>query len=192
MRYAGYLRNPIFDPMLRTALHPVKPRARRNYGFSLVELMVVVMVILVIAAIAVPSFVQARMKANEASAVSSMHAIETAQILYEQSYPEMGFAKHLIDLGSQGGDCKSPDPTHACLILDENLTSGFKSGYMFDLVSDGQTPSLSYTLNAMPQVAGVSGGCSFSTQGGEVMVSSAAGGGSVSRLSMGNSSGCGR
>jgi hypothetical protein len=62
---------------------------------------------------------------------------------------------------------------------------------MFDLVSDGQTPSQSYTLNAMPQVTGVSGSCSFSTQGGDITVSSP-GGGAVSRLSMGGSGGCGR
>ncbi len=177
-------------PMPQTAVHTVKPKACLNYGFSLVELMVVVMVILVIAAIAVPSFVQAKMKANEASAVSSIHNIETAQILYAQNYPQMGFAKHLADLGSRDRACTSPDAAHACLILDENLTGGFKSGYTFELVSDDQTPSQSYTVNAVPQVAGVSGSCSFSGgQGGEITVFFP--GAPVSRLSVGSSGGCG-
>ena len=76
-------------------------------GFSLVELLVVVMVILVITAIAIPSFVQARMKANEASAVSSMHTIQTAEFMYSESYPDHGYAKRLADMGANGSDCKN-------------------------------------------------------------------------------------
>lgn len=178
--------------MLNAARHHEAPRTDRN-GFSLVELMVVVMVIMVIVAIAVPSFVQAKMKANEASAVNSIHVIETAQVLYSQTYPEVGFAKALADLGTRGTDCKSPDSTHACLVADDNLVSGFKSGYMFELLSDGRTPSQAYTLNATPQVAGISGSCSFSgSQGGDIMVSFP-GTGAVSRLSVGGGTGgCGR
>src|SRR3954449_5205513 len=89
-------------------------------GFSLVELMVVVMVILVIAAIAIPSLVHARMRANEASAISSMRAVRTAELLYQDAYPQEGFADSLPKLGSNGSDCTRVGKTNSCLLMDEN------------------------------------------------------------------------
>jgi prepilin-type N-terminal cleavage/methylation domain-containing protein len=162
----------------------------RNSGFSLVEALVVVMVILVIAAIAIPSFVQAKMKANEASAISSMHTIRVAQILYAQTYPDIGFASSLADLGTRGTNCESPGPKNACIIMDDALASGTKSGYVFDLVSDGRNPSLNYSLNGNPESAGISGRCSFATdQSGEIAVVS--NGTGASRYSLGNGTSCG-
>jgi type IV pilus assembly protein PilA len=162
----------------------------RNSGFSLVEALVVVMVILVIAAIAIPSFVQAKMKANEASAISSMRTIRTAQILYEQTYPEIGFASSLADLGTRGTNCESPGPKNACIIMDDALASGVKGGYVFDLVSDGLKPSYSYTLNGTPASDGVSGRCSFtSDQGGEIAFS-VPGAAIPTRYSLGNGNTC--
>lgn len=141
----------------------------RSSGFSLVELLVVVMIILVIAAIAIPHLVQARMKANEASAVSSMRNIETAEVLYSQAYPLTGFSKNLVDLGPNGTSCASLSPSNACILMDEGLAAGFKSGYVFQLISDGQTPSVGYTLNGIPENAGISGRCSFrSDQDGNI------------------------
>ena len=138
-------------------------------GFSLVELLVVVMVILVITAIAIPSFVQARMKANEASAVSSMHTIQTAEFMYSESYPDHGYANKLADMGANGSDCKSPTPSSACLIMDGSLAAGHKSGYAFEIVSDNQTPSLSYKVDGTPDTGGISGRCSFTASaGGEI------------------------
>lgn len=151
------------SPMVQLRLHPARLRGRRFSGFSLVELLVVVMVILVIAAIAIPSFVQARMKANEASAVSSMRTIRTAEILYSQTYPDIGFSRTLSDLGSHGSTCESPSSSNACIITDEGLASGFKSGYLFELVSDGLKPSVGYTLNGIPESAGITGRCAFSS-----------------------------
>lgn len=158
---------------MRVHVQPEKIRQVQAAGFTLVETLVVVMVILVIAAIAIPGFFQARMKANEASAVSSMHMIETSEIMYSQSYPDVGYAKTLIDMGARNGNCASPTPTNACLLMDDSLANGYKSGYMFQLISDGQTPSRSYTLTAVPSVAGVSGRCSFSSnEGGEINLTS--------------------
>jgi type II secretory pathway pseudopilin PulG len=158
-----------FFPMRRIQVQPENTRRTQSAGFTLVEALVVVMVILVIAAIAIPRFVQARMRANEASAVSSMHTIETSEILYSQSYPDLGYAKALIDMGTRNGNCASPTASNACLLMDDSLASGYKSGYLFQLTSDGQKPSRSYTLTAIPSVAGVSGRCSFSSdQGGEI------------------------
>lgn len=151
-----------------------------------------VMVILVIAAIAIPGFIQARMKANEASAVSSMRTIRTAEILYSETYPQMGFSKTLTDLGAHGSTCESSGPSNACIITDEALASGFKSGYVFELISDGQTPSVGYTLNGIPEGMGITGRCAFSTdQGGSIKFSVP--GGTLSRYSLSGASGsCGQ
>lgn len=168
---------------------PVRPPAP---GFSLVELLVVVMVILVITAIAIPSFVQARMKANEASAVSSIHTIQTAEFMYSESYPDQGYAKTLADMGANGSDCKSPTPSSACLIMDGSLAAGYKSGYVFDIVSDNQTPSLSYKVNGTPESGGISGRCSFTASGGgqiDIVVPGADG---TSRFTASGSGGCGQ
>ena len=126
------------------------------------ELLVVVMIILVIAAIAVPTFLHARMKANEASAVASMKAIQTAEAAYNSAYPAVGYSGSLINLGRHGSTCETPGPTNACLIMDDVLVSGIKDGYLFEIVSDGNTPSMSYIVTGVPISPGVTGGCGFS------------------------------
>lgn len=177
--------------MCPTRVQPEKIRPTTLAGFTLVESMVVVMVILVIAAIAIPRFVQARMKANEASAVNSMHMIEMSEILYSQSYPDLGYAKRLIDMGGLNGNCTSPTATNACLLMDESLANGYKSGYLFQLVSDGQNPSRSYTLTAVPSVAGVSGRCSFSSDQGGAINFTSPGAAQGGRFALGAGGGCG-
>ena len=159
-------------------------------GFSLVELLVVVMVILVIAAIAIPSLLQARIKANEAAAVASMRTIETAETLYSAEYPEQGFSPSLIWLGPDGSDCDRPGPKSACIIMDETLLSGLKGGYIFELLGDGKTPSASYTLSAKPESAGFSGNCSFTSGPSGEIVRATPDSGSQGRFSIGGSGGC--
>jgi type II secretory pathway pseudopilin PulG len=177
--------------MTQAGKHPEMPSGHsRVSGFSLVEALVVVMVILVIAAIAIPSFVQARMRANEASAVNSIHTIDMAEIMYAQSYSDAGFARTLQDMGRGGTDCALPNATHACLIMDDSLANGFKSGYVFQLNGDGQRPSLGYTLTGAPEMGGISGRCAFgSNQSGEIKIianSSSTG----SQFSLGGSGTC--
>lgn len=157
-------------------------------GFSLVELMVVVMIVLVITAIAVPSLLHARMKANEAAAVSSMKTIQTAQTLYSVLYPEVGYSPNLAWLGPNGSNCENTGPHNSCLIHDEALLSGLKSGYVFVIAGDGKTPSADYTLTANPISAGISGRCGFSSeQAGEIGIVPQSGSG---HFTVG-SSGCG-
>src|ERR1035441_5530950 len=101
---------------------------RRAKGFSLIELLIVVAIILIIAAIAVPSFLNSRMAANESSAASSLRTLNTAQISYETAYATVGYAATLTALA---GDCTGstvPTSSSACLI-DSVLQSGTKSGY---------------------------------------------------------------
>ena len=135
---------------------PARPR-----GFSLVEMMVVVMIVLAIAAIAIPRMLRARMKANETSAIASMKVIREAEEMYRNSYPATGYTGILADLGSHGSNCESTSKTNACLIMDTGLTAGMKSGYTFELLADGNTPAMSYKLTATPEGLGTSGRCTF-------------------------------
>src|ERR1700687_4268813 len=72
---------------------------RRNKGFSLIELLIVVAIILIIAAIAIPNMLRAKMAANESSAVGSLRTINTAMTAYQTTYPTKGYASSLCLLG---------------------------------------------------------------------------------------------
>ncbi len=134
-----------------------KPR-----GFSLIELLVVVAVILVLCAIAVAHYRQARIAANQASAVASVRAINVAESTYVLAYPQAGYSPTLVNLGSNGSDCNNLTTSNACL-LDPSLAAGVKNGYVFDLVGDGNTPDASYTLTATPEAPGVTGTCIYTS-----------------------------
>jgi prepilin-type N-terminal cleavage/methylation domain-containing protein len=133
---------------------------RKQAGFSLIELLIVVAIILIIAAIALPNLMVARMSANEASAVQSLRTIQSAETAYATTFPAVGFSATLADLsGGTGAGCTAT-PAQACLI-DAILASGNKSGYVISWTGDGLTPSVSYTVNADPSVRGSSGRRSF-------------------------------
>jgi type II secretory pathway pseudopilin PulG len=107
----------------------------------------VVAIILIIAAIAIPNLLQARVAANEASAVASLRTINTAEISYNSSFPTVGFAPTLANLG--GTSCDTPDQNNACLI-DSLLASGNKSGYSFNSTGIGSNPTGGYFSVGMP------------------------------------------
>jgi prepilin-type N-terminal cleavage/methylation domain-containing protein len=141
---------------------------RGQHGFSLIELLIVVAIILIIAAIAIPNLLRARMQANESSAVSSIHAINTAEVSYSTAFPTVGFAPSLASLGD-GGTTPCPGTSVASCYIDTNLASGTKSGYVFTYTPDlTTTPSLKYTFNADPLTRGVSGQRSFYSSEGNV------------------------
>jgi type IV pilus assembly protein PilA len=111
----------------------VKLAVGRNKGFSLIELLIVVAIILIIAAIAIPNLLRARIAANESSAVSAIRTINTAEFTYNTAYPNSGYATALANLGG-AANC-IPSPATACLI-DSVLSSASpgvssKSGYVF-------------------------------------------------------------
>jgi prepilin-type N-terminal cleavage/methylation domain-containing protein len=135
---------------------------RRTKGFSLIELLIVVAIILIIAAVAVPSFLHSRLAANESSAVASIRTINTAMISYNSAYPTVGFAANLVNLGPGGLTSTCPTPptsTTACLI-DGLLASGTKNGYSF--VATGTAGSyVAYGNPVSPSNTGVRSFCSF-------------------------------
>jgi type IV pilus assembly protein PilA len=134
---------------------------RKQKGFSLIELLIVVAIILIIAAIAIPNLLRARIAANESSAVASLRTLNTAQISYNSSYPTIGFATALANLA--GTNCAPPGSTGAC-IIDTQLASGIKSGYSFALSNTSGTPNSTYTFIASPispNQTGVRYFCSF-------------------------------
>jgi type IV pilus assembly protein PilA len=106
---------------------------RQQQGFSVIELLIVVAIILIIAAIAIPNLLQAKIAANEASAAGSIRAIKSAEFAYSSAYPTVGYAAAISDLG--GASPCTPSVVTGCL-LDNALAlaipgSPGKSGYVF-------------------------------------------------------------
>jgi type II secretory pathway pseudopilin PulG len=136
----------------------------------------VVAIILIIAAIAIPNFLRARMQANESSAVSALRSINSAAVQYGATYtppgPLCGYPPALANLGPG----TPPSPARGDF-LDSTLSSGAKSGYNFVYVQTG-TDALgcgtSYTVNANPQTPGSTGQRYFYTdESGVIRVNNA-------------------
>jgi prepilin-type N-terminal cleavage/methylation domain-containing protein len=123
----------------------------KQKGFSLIELLIVVAIILIIAAIAIPNLIKSKMAANEAAAVGALRTLTTAEIAYATACPNIGFTSALGDLGS-AATC--PGGNHQ---IDPALEAGKKSGYQFTLGGTTGTPIVTFTANASPITPGSSG-----------------------------------
>jgi len=133
----------------------IGPDKFREAGFSLIELLIVVAIILIIAAIAIPNLLRSRMSAHEASAVNSIRTFTTANVTYYSICPEIGYPATLSDLGPGAGAC-----TGGANITDPILgvANPSKAGYNFTYLPSNATGKYnSYALNAAPIAVGVSG-----------------------------------
>ena len=128
----------------------------KQKGFSLIELLIVVAIILIIAAIAIPNLLRSNMAANEASAVGSLRTLNTACVTYSTTYG--GYPGTLVTLGGENSGTL-PTSTSAQLI-DNVLQTGIKTGYTFSFsaaAADSAGNVDSYIINAAPITPGVTG-----------------------------------
>ena len=149
----------------------------KQKGFSLIELLIVVAIILIIAAIAIPNLLRSKIAANQASAVASLRTLNTSSVLYETNYQQ--FPSKIADMAT-GATVTS---TSADLI-DSVLATGTKSGYNFSW-SDGGTGKTSYEIWADP-VSSASGTVHYFTDQSLVIRSNTSAAATANDLAIGN------
>src|SRR5260370_1476709 len=145
----------------------------RQKGFSLIELLIGVAIILIIAAIAIPNLLRAKISANESSAIGSMHYVVNAEVAYSTAYPQTGFAPNILALGPGAGNqtCPVAGPSAAGACIIDAVLSGAatgtaaKAGYGFEAL--GQNPVgvafSAYTAAAVPTAYNSTGTRDFCT-----------------------------
>ncbi len=129
---------------------------KRSRGFSLIELLIVVTIILIIAAIAIPRLLQVKQLANATAAVSNMRSINTAETAYASEFPSLGYSVSLTDLGGTVGQTTAAPTSTQANLVDESLANSgttAKQGYIFayDTSMNTAAPFTVYTMTGTPQ-----------------------------------------
>jgi type IV pilus assembly protein PilA len=130
-------------------------------GFTLMELLIVMSIMITLMLIAIPNFISMKAQAGETSAIQSLRAIYQAQIQYQTDFPAGGFSCSLAALG--GNASARPPTAQAAQVLQGDLATGQKSGYTFNVVNctkvmvNNQDMYTSYQATAVPQSIGKSG-----------------------------------
>ena len=143
--------------------HPRKSES----GFTLVELLIVMSVILILMTLAIPAMQSVVRRGNETSAIASLRMLNEMEGQYNSTYPQHGFACSLQALGGKAGS-GTPTP-EAAQLVSEDLASGNKSGYTFTITGCNKTTINnieqynSYQINAVPNSVGHSGNRGFCT-----------------------------
>jgi type IV pilus assembly protein PilA len=135
---------------------------RREGGFTLMELLIVISIMLILMLIAIPNMLNLKATANETSAKQSLRAIQIAENQYATNFPANGYA---CSLAALGGNASAGAPTpQSAQLLQSDLTSGNKAGYSFNIVncqkaqgSSQQDNYVSYEVTAVPQAIGKTG-----------------------------------
>jgi type IV pilus assembly protein PilA len=138
-----------------------RPACSSEAGFTLMELLIVISIMLILMLIAIPNMLNIRAQANETSALQSLRAIQEAETQYAAEYPANGFA---CSLSALGGVASSGAPTaQGAQLLQPDLASGNKSGYTFTITNctkttvNNQDNYTSYEATATPQAVGKTG-----------------------------------
>lgn len=153
---------------------------QRQSGFTLMELLIVMSVILILMAVAIPNYMNMRSQANETAAMEELRTLNSAEIQYQTNYPANGFSCALSQLG---GDPKAGAPSaQAAQLIPSDLASGYKSGYLFAITNctkvnvNNKDVYTSFEVTAVPQAVGKTGHRGFCMdQTGEVKADPAGG-----------------
>ncbi len=134
---------------------------RHQAGFTLMELLIVMSVILILMAVAIPNYMNMRSQANETAAEEELRTINSAEIQYQTNYPANGFSCNMAQLG---GDPKTGAPSpQAAQLIPADLASGYKSGYVFAVSNctkvtvNNADVYTSFEVTAVPQSVGKTG-----------------------------------
>ena len=157
-----------------TTLRNTTRRPRPN-GFTLMELLIVISIMLILMLMAIPNFNKMRISAHETSAMKSLKTIYETQIQYSSTFPRNGFS---CSMQALGGDPKSGQPTPASAqLLQGDLPNGVKDGYTFNIVNCTKLTTnnvdqiTGFEVTAVPQAIGKTGNRGFCIdQQGEIRV----------------------